>query len=181
VSTAQALLTRAGGAAARPDFAVVAEAHLDAVHRYLAHLTGDRHLADDLASETFERALRAWRRFDPRRGPALVWLLRIARNAALDHIRGEGRRREREARYAAGREDSAPAPEGPGGLSPAMRAALERLTPEEREVLALRVVLGLDGAEAAALTGSTPSAVATRLHRALTKLRREVSEHDERS
>lgn len=176
MSTASALLSRARAAPARPDFAAVAEDHLDAVHRYLAHLTGDRHLADDLASETFERALRAWGRYDPRRGPALVWLLRIARNAALDHLRGEGRRRERESRYAAAGERSAPPPEGPGGLSPAMRAALAGLTAEEREVVALRVVLGLDAAEAATLTGSTASAVGTRLHRALTKLRREVDE-----
>ena len=57
-----------------------------------------------------------------------------------------------------------------------MRAALAGLTAEEREVVALRVVLGLDAAEAATLTGSTASAVGTRLHRALTKLRREVDE-----
>ena len=42
----------------RPAFADVAEANLDAVHRYLVHLVGDRHLADDLTSATFERALR---------------------------------------------------------------------------------------------------------------------------
>ena len=53
---------------ARPRFADVAEQNLDGVHRYLCHLVGDRHLADDLTSATFERALRDWRRFDPERG-----------------------------------------------------------------------------------------------------------------
>ena len=56
---------------ARPTFQEVAEVHLDAVYRYLRQLCGDPHLAEDLTSETFERALRTWGRFDPTRGPAL--------------------------------------------------------------------------------------------------------------
>src|SRR5215207_5514900 len=56
--------------AAAPSFASVVEQHLDDVYRYLLVLTRDPTLAEDLASETFERALRAWRRFDPRRGSA---------------------------------------------------------------------------------------------------------------
>ena len=67
---------------ARPAFADVAEAHLDAVFRYLAHLVGDRHLAEDLTSATFERALRDWHRYDPRRGRPSVWLVEIARGGS---------------------------------------------------------------------------------------------------
>ena len=52
----------------RPSFAAVAEAELDAVHRYLLFLTGNRAVAEDLTGETFEKAFRSWRRFDPRRG-----------------------------------------------------------------------------------------------------------------
>ena len=51
----------------RPTFAAVAEAELDAVHRYLVFLTGNRAVAEDLTGETFEKAFRSWRRFDPRR------------------------------------------------------------------------------------------------------------------
>jgi RNA polymerase sigma-70 factor, ECF subfamily len=167
------VLSPPGGPRERPSFAEVAEAHLDAVYRYLAHLTGDRDLAEDLASATFERALRAWGRFDPSRGEPRVWLLRIARRLALDHFRGEGRRRVRETRYAVAHGDAAPAPE-PGGLSPPLRAALARLTRGEREVLALRVVLDLDAREAGALMGVSASAVGTQLHRALGKLREGV-------
>ena len=55
-------------------FAQAAEAHLDDVYGYLAWFTGDRVAADDLAGETFERALRLWHRFDPeaRLGPHLA-------------------------------------------------------------------------------------------------------------
>jgi RNA polymerase sigma factor (sigma-70 family) len=159
----------------RPTFAEVASSCLDPVVRFLAHATGDRAAAEDLAADTFERALRAWSSYDPSRGTPLVWLVGIARRLALDHFRSERRRREREARWAAADGRRTQEPSAPGGLSPALRAALGRLNPADREVIALRVVLGLDTREAAAVTGSTPSAVTTQLHRAMTRLRREVS------
>ncbi len=84
----------------RPSFSAVAESELDAVHRYLLFLTGDRTVAEDLTGETFEKAYRLWRRFDPRRGTPRAWLCRIARSSALDHFRSEERRRRREERYA---------------------------------------------------------------------------------
>ncbi len=159
---------------ARPAFADVAEAHLDAVFRYLAHLVGDRHLAEDLTSATFERALRDWHRYDPRRGRPSVWLVEIARRVALDHFRREGRRRAREERFAAQNPEALEGPDAPGGLSDDLRAALARLTRGERELVALRVVLGMDAAEAGRVAGISPSAVGTGLHRALSKLRQEV-------
>ena len=81
-------------------FADVAEAHLDDVYRYLLYMTGIPHLAEDLAAETFERALRRWRRFDPRRASARTWLCQLARSTALDHFRAEQRRRRRDDTFA---------------------------------------------------------------------------------
>src|SRR5581483_909607 len=46
-------------------------------YRYLVYLTGDRSAAEDLAAETFEKAFRSWRRFDPRRASPRTWLCRI--------------------------------------------------------------------------------------------------------
>ena len=89
-----------GFVSSRPSFTSVAEAELDAVHRYLLFVTGDPSVAEDLTGATFEKAFRVWRRFDPRRGSARAWLCRIARGVALDHFRAEERRRRREARYA---------------------------------------------------------------------------------
>ena len=69
MSAATTTLSAGRVAAARaPSFAEVAERHLDDVYRYLLVLTRDASLAEDLAADTFERALRAWRRFDVRRG-----------------------------------------------------------------------------------------------------------------
>jgi len=81
-------------------FAATAEAHLDDVYGYLVYLTRDRTLAEDLAAETFEKALKLWRRFDPRRASARTWLCQIARTTALDWFRSEERRQRREERAA---------------------------------------------------------------------------------
>jgi RNA polymerase sigma-70 factor, ECF subfamily len=153
-------------AAEGPTFAAVAEAELDAVHRYLLFLTGDRALAEDLTGETFEKAFRSWRRFDPRRGSPRTWLCEIARSAALDHFRAEERRRRREERFSRGSEQTEEAPAVPGDLG----ATLARLSRAEREVVALRVLLELDGPTAARLLGISRTACSTRLSRALKRL-----------
>ena len=163
-------------AAARPTFAAAAEAHLGDVHAYLVYLTGDRSAAEDLTATTFERALKLWRRFDPRRGSAKTWLCQIARSTALDHFRSEERRRRREGAYAMGepREASEPLLEG---LSPVLETALRSLTAAEREVIALRVLLELDGPTVARLLGISPTACSTRLSRALQRLEERM--HDD--
>jgi len=150
-------------------FADVAEEHLDDVYRYLLYMTGNPHLAEDLAAETFERALRRWRRFDPSRGAARTWLCQLARGAALDHFRSDRRRRKREGIYAS----DVPEIDEPvfgEGLSPALDRAVQSLSAAEREVVGLRVVLELDGDTTAKVLGIRPSAVSTRLSRALQKL-----------
>ena len=147
----------------------MAEEHLDDVYRYLLYVTGNPHLAEDLAAATFERALKRWRRFDPRRGSARTWLCQLARGTALDHLRAEQRRRRREDAYAVEVPD-AEEPIFGEGLSPALDAAVSSLSAAEREVVVLRVVLELDGETTASVLGIRPTAVSTRLSRALQKL-----------
>jgi RNA polymerase sigma-70 factor (ECF subfamily) len=150
-----------------------AEAHLDDVHAYLVYLTGDRALAEDLTAATFEKALRLWRRFDPRRGSARTWLCQIARTLALDHFRAERRRAQRETVYAAREPRDAPEPLVEG-LSPALERALRSLSAADREVIALRVLLELDGPTAARVLGISETACSTRLSRALARLEEKV-------
>ena len=153
-----------------PSFAAAAEEHLDDVHAYLVYVTGDRTLAEDLTAATFERALRMWRRFDPRRASAKTWLCQIARTAALDHFRSEERRRRREGVYASSEPREAAAPPLAEGLSPALDAALQSVSAADRELIALRVLLELDGPTVARLLGISATACSTRLSRALQRL-----------
>ena len=163
-------------AALRRSFGEAAADHLDAVHRYLLMVTADPSLAEDLTAETFEKALRSWRRFDPRRGSERTWLCRIGRSVALDHFRTESRRRWRAERsaLAGGRPDVAPAELG---FSPELATALRALTAAEREVVALRVVLDLDADAAARVLGVGRTACSMRLARALAKLEERMEAH----
>jgi RNA polymerase sigma factor (sigma-70 family) len=158
-----------------PAFADVVADHLDAVYRYLVYLTGDRSAAEDLAAQTFEKAFRGWRRFDPRRGSPRTWLCRIARSEAIDWFRAETRRRRREETYA---RDLVEAEEAAfaEGLPPLLEQALGALSPAEREVVALRVLLELDGPSAARVLGISKTACSTRLSRALRRLEELMSD-----
>jgi RNA polymerase sigma factor (sigma-70 family) len=153
--------------------AAAAEAHLEDVYRYVLYLTGDRNVAEDLTSATFERALRRWGRYDPKRGSAKTWLCQLARGVALDHFRADERRRRRDHKYAATIRE-ADEPVYGDGLSPALESAMAGLSAGEREVVALRVVLELDGDQAAGVLGISPTACSTRLSRALTRLAERV-------
>lgn len=156
-------LPRAGQ---RPSFDAVVAEQLDGVYRYLVYLTGDRAAAEDLAAETFEKAFRSWRRFDPRRGAPRTWLCSIARGVAVDWFRAESRRRKREDQFA---RDEPVAAFGDGLPGP-LEAALRELAPGEREVIALRILLDLDGPSAARVLGISNTACSTRLSRALKRL-----------
>ena len=157
----------------RRSFESVAEEHLDDVYRFLVYLTKDMHTADELTGETFARALTAYKRFDERRGSARTWLCQIARSAALDHFRAEERRRKRERNYAA-TEPVSHDLDPFAGLSPTLRKALGELSAADREVIALRVILELDGEAAARVMGIGRTACAMRLSRALKKLEEKV-------
>ena len=152
---------------------MVAEEHLNDVHRYLLMFTADHALADDLTAETFERAFRSWRRYDPRRSSERTWLCKIGRNVALDHFRSEARRRRREERYTAEERIEEPGPEL--GFSPELDAALATLSAGDREVLALRIVLDLDADDAAGVLDIGRSACSMRLARALEKLQERMA------
>jgi RNA polymerase sigma-70 factor, ECF subfamily len=161
-----------------PSFAAVAEACLDDVYGYLLYLTRNAAVAEDLTGETFETALRRWRRFDPVRGTPQAWLLAIARSTALDWFRADSRRRRREERASVTEPRATEAEDLGEGFSPALEEGLRALSTGEREVVALRIVLDLDGEETARLLGITATAVSTRLHRALDKLEERMRDHD---
>ena len=162
---------RPGGA---PPFADVVAENLDAVYRYLVYLTGDRAAAEDLAAETFERAYRSWRKLRPapRRAAHLALPDRafrrrrlVPRRGAATAARGQLHARRRDALEESVFGD---------GFSPELDQALHRLTPAEREVVALRVLLELDGPSAARVLGISQTACSTRLSRALKRLEEEV-------
>ncbi|HYU61704.1 MAG TPA: sigma-70 family RNA polymerase sigma factor [Solirubrobacterales bacterium] len=147
----------------------------DDVYAYVAGLLRDRSAAEDVTAAAFERAYGRRARFDARRGTPRAWLFGIARNAALDELR----RRRRHAELAAEPADDAAAPDAAaevGVRRAALRGALARLSPRERELVALKFFAGLGNAEIAAVLGVSETNAGTRLHRTIQKLRRACDE-----
>ena len=148
----------------------------DDVYAYVAGLLRDATAAEEVTAAAFERAYRKRNRFDPRRGEPRAWLFGIARNAALDELRRRGRQAELTAEPADlssfGTEEGAEHSERRLTVS----AALERLQPAERELIALKFFAGLTNAEIAQVLGTSESNAGTRLHRAMAKLREACDE-----
>ena len=146
----------------------------DDVYAYVATLVRDRAAAEDVTAAAFERAYRKRRTFDRRRGQERAWLFGIARNAALDELR----RRRRLARLVA--EPEAPAQVVDGAeialRRTAVRSALSKLPARDRELVALKFHAGLSNGELAQVLGVSESAVGTRLHRVIEKLREACNE-----
>jgi RNA polymerase sigma-70 factor, ECF subfamily len=140
---------------------------VDDLFAYAATLLRDRAAAEDVVAATFERAYRRRSSYDARRGSRRQWLFGIARHAALDELR----RRRRAATLAADPEDDEPVPDVDPVRRATVRAALARLEPRDRELVALKFFAGLDNAEIAGVLGISHSNAGTRLHRAVNRLR----------
>ena len=157
----------------RPDFADAYDEHVWHVYGFFAYRLRSRTEAEDLTQLTFERALRAWGRFDPARASVSTWLLSIARNLLIDHYRAD--RGDREQELSADAEAVGDlGPQERVGLSPELEAALRSLQPREREIIGLRFGADLTGAQIAELTGLTLANVQQILSRALRRLRADL-------
>jgi RNA polymerase sigma-70 factor, ECF subfamily len=160
----------------KEDFANLYDREVWSVYGFIGYRLTSRADVEDLTQQTFEKALRAWEKFDPRRGEARVWLLAIARNLLIDHFR-----RNKSAAGASFDEcDESPAlttepsPEERLGIDPELEAALTELGQRERELIALRFGGDLNGPEIARLTGLSVANVHQILSRSLRRLRDEL-------
>lgn len=133
-------------------------------------ICGDRDLAEDAVQGAWERA---WQRRGDLRDAdkAKAWLVAITANEARMLAR-RGRLRSRiESIFARVSSEST---ESIDGSSIDLRAALARLSPEERTLLALRYIAGYTSPVIADITGSTPGVVRVRLTRIHRRLRRDL-------
>ncbi|MFG2963531.1 RNA polymerase sigma factor [Streptomyces sp. NPDC048288] len=173
---APAALVAQAVAGDRAAFATLYNDHHGEVYRYLVARTKDRQLAEDLAQETFLRALRRIDTFKhlPTTAGFVGWLFVIARNLHLDHLKlfrtshevsvAEPFRTdvgEHSAEESALRDlDIVEARE-------AVTAAMTRLNPYQREAIRLRFFEELSVPEAAARMGKGVGAVKTLTFRAM--------------
>lgn len=148
--------------------------HAQPLFRFLVYRTGDRELSQDLLADAFERALRARRRFDPRKASRKTWLYTIALNCLRDHARRSSA--EQRAYERAGPTGEEHAEDVLGAVSDREQVmrALAALAPEEREAIALRFGADLTVPEIARLSGEKLTTVEGRVYRALRKMRQDM-------
>jgi RNA polymerase sigma-70 factor (ECF subfamily) len=154
-----------------PDFATVYDDEIWSVYGFFAYRLPTVADAEDLTQRTFERALRAWGRFDPERAPVRVWLLTIARNLLIDHYRADVWGREQAIEEVPEGELGSELAHPDLGIEPELAEALAELVPRDREVLALRFGGDLNGPEIAAMTGLSLANVQQIISRSLRRLR----------
>jgi RNA polymerase sigma factor (sigma-70 family) len=135
------------------------------VYAYVAYRIGDGPDAEDLTSETFERALRYRKSYDPRKGEPVAWLLGIAKRC----VDGRGPRMElaSEAPEEATRDDI----EEDTVRRLTVAHAVGGLDERDRELIALRYGADLTARQIAELLGARTNAIEVALHRAMGRLR----------
>jgi RNA polymerase sigma-70 factor (ECF subfamily) len=151
--------------------------HFDRIYSYLHMSVGSRHDAEDLTTQTFVKMLEAIGRFQWRSVPFSAWLFRIAHNLAMDHFRANRRwQPEEEVPESVQGEESSAEEQALVSLGQtSMLALIERLSPEQRQVLTLKFVFRFSNGETAAILGKTEGAVKSLQHRALASLQKHVT------
>ena len=171
ISVEAAVIAAAGAGDEAAFGRIVADNH-DDMRRLCVFVTRDDALADDAVQSAW---LTAWRKLGSLRDPASLrpWLMRLAANEAKRLLKQRGRRSEVEG--GAARPHVTPGIDPSSGIERLdVLAALERLAPEDRTLIALRYVIGFDATAIGAATGMNPAAVRQRLKRLLERLRSEL-------
>jgi len=169
----------------RRDIARAKEGDLDALHRlyeryadnvfsYVRSILHDDHEAEDVTQHVFTKLLTRISGYEERSVPFTAWLLRIARNCAIDHLRS---------RRAICCEE-VPVVDGPAfdavaaDRRDAVEDALSTLTDGQRQVVVLRHVMGYSAREIASHMGKSEGAIHTLHCRARRALRSELVRRD---
>ena len=154
-------------------FAALYDRHLARVYRHVYYLVGRRADAEDVTQQVFLQAWQAIGRYRRTEAPFIAWLLTIAHNLVASLYRGAKQTRTLDFEPAIRERWADPEAEALAGYDRlAVRRAILRLKPEQRQVIVLRFVERLEHAEVAAAFGKSEGNVRVIQHRALAELRR---------
>jgi RNA polymerase sigma-70 factor (ECF subfamily) len=143
----------------------------DEVCAYVRSIVRDPHAAEDITQMVFAKLMKAIHKYERRDVPFAAWIIRVARNVALDQIRASRQIPLAEVRTS---------DEGTEQLgferALSLREALARLPDDQREVLVLRHVAGLSPGEIAERLGKTEASIHGLHHRGRGALRAALRE-----
>src|SRR4051812_28219524 len=160
-------------------FQALYESHLDTVYRYVYYKVGNGQLAEDLTQHIFMKAWEAIHRYQWRELPFQHWLLRLARNAVIDHYRSMKPT------------NSSLLDPVSVGVDPeielaqsemvnTLQDAVRQLPDEQREVIVLRFIEQMPHADVARHLGKSAATVRVIQHRALQALRKLLEQDEQR-
>ena len=154
--------------------------HFDRIYSYLHMSVGNRHDAEDLTTQTFLKMLESIGRFRWQSAPFSAWLFRIAHNLSMDHFRSRRRWQPEEE-----------VPELPGTEEPSAELAamqsigresmlelIDKLSPEQQQVLTLKFVFNFPNADVAKILDKTEGAIKSLQHRALASLQKQIAKEE---
>ncbi len=146
--------------------------YADNIYGYVRSIVRDHHEAEDITQHVFAKMMRVIDKYEEREVPFFAWMLRVARNVAVDHIRSERLVPVEEVRATAASDE----------LDPAacvrldeLREALAQIPAAQRQVLLMRHVVGLSPAEIAGLTGKSEGSIHGLHHRGRRAMAAELS------
>jgi RNA polymerase sigma-70 factor, ECF subfamily len=145
--------------------------YADNVYGYVRSIVHDHHEAEDVTQHVFAKLMHVIGKYEERDVPFFAWILRVARNVAVDHIRSQRLIPVEEVRTS---DEGGGDPAG-GGRMNDLRDALSTLPQAQREVLVLRHFVGLSPAEIATRTGRSEGSIHGLHHRGRRALRAELT------
>ena len=173
MASVQAMPRRlAGWIAAEPDWDEVYTEQLPRVLNFFRYRLGHAAEAEDLTARTFEKAWRARHRYRRDLAGFSTWLLTIARNVAIDHLRARQRYEPLEVAAALPSRDETPEQQAvQHSEAQRLAALLATLDPRQRDLIAMKYGADMTNRAIAHATGLSESNVGTILHRAVETLR----------
>jgi RNA polymerase sigma-70 factor (ECF subfamily) len=138
----------------------------DDVQRFIQSIVHDRHESEDITQEVFTKLITKIRRYEEREVPFAAWIMRVARNAALDHLRSKRQIPVDEVWVSEDDRDRTSLE-----YTNALKAALAELPESQRQVLVLRHIGGLSPSEIAGRLGRSEGSIHGLHHRGRAALR----------
>jgi RNA polymerase sigma-70 factor (ECF subfamily) len=168
-----------------PAFAELTGRHLGGVYSFIARFVGNAEEADDITQETFLKAWKSLKKYDSRTSKFKTWLLRIARNSAIDFLRKKKHipfsQFETEEGVNILTETVPDTEELPDALlikledAEELHKTLEKLPPKAREILLLYYTNDLTFEDIGEMLGEPTNTVKSRHRRAIQLLRKIVA------
>jgi RNA polymerase sigma-70 factor (ECF subfamily) len=147
--------------------------YADGVYSYVCSILSDEHAAEDVTQSIFARLPMRLQRYELRAAPFGVWIVRVARNAAIDYMRAQ-----RAVPHEEVRDPNALYEDLSSERLQAIRESLAVLPADQREVLALRFLVGMSPGEISEHLGRSELSIDALQHRGRRRLREELTRRE---